>query len=84
MNEPALGTAEVWASTWVPGPSPLEGIGDGSGYAVAWVQVHGGRMLQAVVDGVAAPAPGVPGRVRSGALEDEAIDVFEPDVGGRA
>jgi hypothetical protein len=85
MSEPAsFGTAEVWASTWVPGPAPMEGIGDASGYAVAWVQVHDGPMLQVVVDGDAPPAPGASGRLRSGAIGDETIDVFVPDAGGRA
>lgn len=70
--------AEVWGSTWVPGPSPVEGFGTDAGYAVAWVRLHEGPMLQVVVDGAAAPAPGSPGTVRTAPVGDESIDVFEP------
>jgi hypothetical protein len=68
--------AEVWGSTWIPGPSPLEGFGDATGYSIAWVRVIGGPMLQVLVDGVAAPEPGARGAVRSAPVDDGTIDVF--------
>ena len=73
--------AEVWGSTWIPGPSPVEGYGDASGYSIAWVRVTGGPMLQVLVDGSAAPEPGAPGAVRSVAVGDETLDVFTPSTG---
>jgi hypothetical protein len=74
-------TAEVWGSTWIPGPSPIARFGDDTGYSIAWVRVPDGSMVQVVVDGPAAPAPGTRGDVRSFALDDEAIDVFRPSSG---
>ena len=73
--------AEVWGSTWVPGPPPIDALADGTGYSVAWVRVADGPMLQVVVEGGAAPEPGTPGRVRSMPVDDEQIDVFTPDNG---
>jgi len=70
--------AEVWGSTWVPGPSPIEGIGDDTGYSIAWVRTRDGRMLQVVVDDTTAPAPDVVGDVRALAVGEETIDVFTP------
>ena len=77
-------TAEVWGSTWVPGPSPVEGFGDDAGYSIAWVRVHHGPMLQVVVNATAAPAPGVIGEVRSAEIDDETIDAFTPAAGAGA
>jgi hypothetical protein len=73
--------AEVWGSTWIPGPSPIAGFGDDTGYSIAWVRVTDGPMLQVVVDGTAAPAPGARGDVRPFALDEETIDVFTPSTG---
>ena len=82
MNESvARRNAEVWGSTWVPGPSPVEGFGDDTGYSVAWVRVDDGTMLQVVVNAAAAPAPGVTGEVWSAAVRAETIDVFSPMEG---
>jgi hypothetical protein len=77
-------TAEVWGSTWVPSPCPIEGVGDDAGYAVAWVRAADGRMLQVVVDAAAAPAPGVVGAVTTRAVADETIEVFTPAQGAGA
>jgi hypothetical protein len=73
--------AEVWGSTWIPGPSPIAGFGDDTGYSIAWVRVADGPMLQVLVDGAAAPEPGAPGEVRSCTVDDETIDVFTPSPG---
>ena len=75
--------AEVWGSTRVPGPSPVDGFGNAAGYSVAWVRVHDGPMLQVVVDADTAPAPGVTGEVWSTDVGDETIDVFTPAAGAR-
>jgi hypothetical protein len=77
----ATSPAEVWGSTWIPGPSPIAGFGDDSGYSIAWVRVAEGSMVQVVVDGTEAPAPGTRGDVRSFAVDDETIDVFAPSAG---
>ena len=77
-------TAEVWGSTWVPGPPPIDALADGTGYSVAWVRVHDGPMLQVVVEGNAAPEPGITGRVWSMPVDDEHIDVFTPGDGAAA
>jgi hypothetical protein len=77
-------TAEVWGSTWIPEPSPIEGFGDDAGYSIAWVRVGQGPMLQVIVEDVSPPAPGVTGEVRSHPVDDEAIDVFTPAAGGDA
>ena len=77
----AARTAEVWGSTWIPGPSPVEGLGDDTGYSLAFVRVHDGPMLQVVVDADHAPAPGATGEVTSAAVDDETIDVFTPAAG---
>ena len=68
--------AEIWASTWISSPCPVDGFGSESGYSVAWVQVIDGPRLQALVAGDAAPPPGTPGRVQSHDVGDESIDVF--------
>ena len=68
--------AEIWASTWISSPCPVDGFGSESGYSVAWVQVTDGPRLQALVAGNEALAPGTPGRVRSHDVGDESIDVF--------
>ena len=73
--------AEVWGSTWIPGPSPVDGFGDATGYSIAWVRASDGRMLQVLVDGTAAPEPGAPGAVRSVAAGDDSLDVFAPSTG---
>jgi hypothetical protein len=73
--------AEIWASTWIPGPSPIEGLGDESGYSLAFVRLRGGPMLQVLVDGGSAPAPGVTGHVRSIRVDDGEIDVFTAAAG---
>ncbi len=77
-------TGEVWGSTWVPSPSPIDGFGDDSGYAIAWVRVLDGPMLQVVVDADHAPLPGATGEVRSASVDDETIDVFTPEAGADA
>jgi hypothetical protein len=41
-------------------------------------------MLQVVVDGTSAPAPGVAGQVRVVAADDGEIDVFTADPGAEA
>jgi hypothetical protein len=74
--------AEVWGSTWIPQPSPLEGFGDATGYSIAWVRVTDGPMLQVLVQDAAAPEPGARGSVRSCRVGDEAIDVFTLSTGG--
>jgi hypothetical protein len=74
--------AEVWGSTWIPGPSPVDGFGDAAGYSIAWVRVTDGPMLQVLVDGTQAPEPGARGHVRSHPVDDETIDVFVPASGG--
>jgi hypothetical protein len=76
--------AETWAATWISGPCPVEGFGNDSGYAVAWVQVDGGARLQALVSGADAPAPGTRGWVKSHDVGDESIDVFSAQVGASA
>lgn len=81
---PGVRPAEVWGSTWIPSPCPVEGLGAESGYALAFVRVHGGPMLQVVVDAESAPSPGVTGDVRSVALDDGEIDVFAPAPGVEA
>jgi hypothetical protein len=73
--------AEVWGSTWIPGPSPIDGFGDDTGYSIAWVRVIDGPMLQVLVDGTSAPASGARGDVRSFPVDDETIDVFTPSIG---
>jgi hypothetical protein len=73
--------AEVWGSTWIPGPSPLEEFGDATGYSIAWVRVTDGPMLQVLVDGTAAPEPGARGAVRAFPVDGETLDVFTPSTG---
>ena len=80
-SPPTRATAEVWGSTWVPGPAPIDGFGDEAGYSVAWVRVHDGPMLQVIVNGATAPPPGVAGEVSSADVGDETIDVFTPADG---
>ena len=70
--------AEVWASTWVLGAPPVEGLGTDEGYGLAFVRLEDGSTLQALVEGAGAPEPGAPGRVRAVAVGDEEIDVFTP------
>lgn len=77
-------TAEVWGSTWVPGPCPIEGFGDDAGYSVAWVRDADGKLRQVVVDAAEAPALGVLGEVAATVVGDETIDVFTPLEGARA
>lgn len=84
MTEVVDAEAEVWAATWVPGPSPVEGFGDASGYAVAWVQVPGGPRLQALVEGSGVPECGAAGRARTREVAEERICVFVPGEAGRA
>ena len=50
--------AEVWGSTWIPGPSPVDGFGDATGYSIAWVWMVDVPMLQVLVDAASAPEPG--------------------------
>jgi hypothetical protein len=73
--------AEVWGSTWIPGPAPLQGYGSEAGYSVAWVRVLDGAMIQVLVATDSAPSPGTTGHVHSVDAADETIDVFEPDAG---
>jgi hypothetical protein len=94
MTELIDALAEVWAATWVPGPSPVEGFGDASGYAVAWVQVPGGERLHVLVDGTGAPRCGAIGRVRTAQVRtaqvrtaqvaNEEVLVFVPEEEGSA
>ena len=77
-------TAEVWGSTWIPSPSPIEGFGDDTGYSVAWVRVIDGPMLQVVVNSTVAPEPGVIGEVWPAEVDDETIDAFTPAAGADA
>lgn len=80
----ATRTAQVWGSTWVPSPSPVDGFGTDSGYSVAWVRAHDGPMLQVVVEADHAPVPGATGEVRSATVGGETIDVFTPASGAGA
>jgi hypothetical protein len=80
----AARTAEVWGSTWIPGPSPVEGLGDDTGYSLAFVREHDGPMLQVFVDADHAPAPGATGEVMAKAIDDETIDVFTLAAGADA
>jgi hypothetical protein len=73
--------AEIWGSTWIPGPSQIDGFGDDAGYSIAWVRVTDGPMVQVLVDDSAAPAPGVTGTVTAIGVDDESLDVFTPAVG---
>ncbi len=68
--------ATVWASTFVPGKSPIPGYGQ-DGYSVAWVDTSDGR-LQVLVSGPR-PAPGTVGRVVEKTLEDNIIILFEAE-----
>ena len=68
--------ATVWASTFVPGKSPIPGYGQ-DGYSVAWVDTSDGR-LQVLVSGPR-PAPGTVGRVVDKTLGDDTIIVFEAE-----
>ncbi len=67
-------SANVWASTFVPGKSPIAGYGQ-DGYSVAWVDTPDGR-LQVLVSGPR-PAPGTVGRLVEKTLEDNIIVLFE-------
>ncbi len=66
--------ATVWASTFVPGKSPIPGYGE-DGYSVAWVDTPDGR-LQVLVSGPR-PAPGTVGRVVEETLGDDTVILFE-------
>jgi hypothetical protein len=65
----------VWASTWVPTESPIEGFGAG-GYAVAWVDLGDGSRRQLLVSGDRAPAPLTHGSIRTAQLGDETVELF--------
>ena len=67
--------AVVWAATWVPSPSPIEGYG-AEGYAVCWVDLADGGRVQVLVDGEA-PAPGTAGVIRDRLFGDVSVDLFE-------
>lgn len=67
----------VWSATWVAAPSPIEGIGNGEGYAVAFVTV-GDTTLQVLVDAERAPVVGVGGVVSAEQIDGSPIDVFTP------
>ncbi len=67
-------SANVWASTFVPGKSPIPGYGQ-DGYSVAWVDTADGRQ-QVLVAGPR-PAPGTVGRLVEETLEDDIIVLFE-------
>lgn len=69
--------AVVWAATWIPAPSPLEGFG-AEGYAVCWADAEEGR-LQLIVDG-ARPAPGAVGRIVRRSFGAMTVDVFVEEV----
>jgi hypothetical protein len=77
----ATSPAEVWGSTWIPGPSPIAGFGDDAGYSIAWVRGIDGPMVQVLVDGTMPPPPGARGDVRSVAVDDQTLDVFTPKSG---
>ncbi|OBI67222.1 hypothetical protein [Mycobacterium sp. E796] len=66
--------ATVWASTFVPGKSPIPGYGQ-DGYSVAWVDTSDGR-LQVLVSG-RRPAPGTVGRIVEKTWEDNIIVLFK-------
>ncbi len=66
--------ATVWASTFVPGKSPIPGYGQ-DGYSVAWVDTSDER-LQVLVSGPR-PAPDTVGRVVEKTLADNVIVLFE-------
>ncbi len=68
--------ATVWASTFVPGKSPIPGYGQ-DGYSVAWVDTSDGR-LQVLVSGPR-PVPGTVGRVVEKTLGDDTIILFEAE-----
>jgi len=67
--------ATVWAATWVPSPSPIEGYGP-EGYSVCWVDLADGTRTQALVQGEL-PKPGDVGRIREQQFGAVAFDVFE-------
>jgi hypothetical protein len=70
--------ATVWAATWVPSRSPIDGFG-ADGYAVAWIDLDEGERIQVLVDGPA-PAPGAAGTVESRAFGDASVQVFVEDA----
>lgn len=68
-------TATVWAATWVPSASPIEGFG-ADGYGVCWVDLTGGERVQVLASGDA-PAPGTAGALVTRTFGDVAVEVFE-------
>ena len=68
--------AEVWSSTWVPGPCPIDGFGTADGYAVAWIQFVDGSRVQALVREPAQPPPGQRGVTMQHQVDEENIFVF--------
>lgn len=68
--------ATVWASTFVPGKSPIPGYGQ-DGYSVAWVDTSDGR-LQVLVSGPR-PVPGTVGLIVEKTLGDDTIILFEAE-----
>jgi hypothetical protein len=84
VTTPPAGTsaAEVWASTWIPRPSPLEDFGNDAGYSVAWVRTPDSLILQVLVDADHAPPQGATGEVKPTSVGDDSIDVFKPSAEG--
>ena len=72
-------SAVVWAATWVPSPSPIDGYG-ADGYAVGWVDLADGSRMQVLVDGEA-PSPGTNGVVRNRTFGDIDVELFEASEG---
>ena len=68
--------AIVWAATFVPSKSPIDGFGQ-EGYSAAWVDIADER-IQVLVDGPR-PAPGTAGRLVEVPLDGQTIDMFVAD-----
>lgn len=71
-------TGTVWAATWVPSASPIEGFGS-EGYAVCWVDLAAGPRVQVLAAGDA-PPPGTSGTVGTATFGDVRVDLFEWSV----